>query len=76
MSSEPYRPPKELAGELSEMCGRRVSTRFTRDLIKHSGVKRIGMAARAADLVAWWERHPDYQPRSAKPNGRNPITLL
>ena len=73
---EPYRPAKELADELSKWCGRRVGEAFVRVLIRESGVRRIGRAARLSDLMAWWERHPDFKRRSKRKETHDPDEVV
>ena len=54
--------PKEIAAEFRERDGIIVSEQFVRFMLR-AGVRRIGMYARFADVVAWWEANPDFSPR-------------
>lgn len=73
--TEKYLSPKELAAKLTELRpSRPVSTKFVRSLLKASDVSCLGGCARLSDVVAWWARHPKFQPRAK--NGRAPVTVL
>jgi hypothetical protein len=62
---EKYLPPKEIAFEMKARLGIVVSTRYVRDMIR-AGVPSLGLNARFSDVVAWWESHKDFAPRSKR----------
>ena len=59
--------PKEIAAEFREREGIVVSEQFVRFMFR-AGVRRVGMYARFADVVEWWENHPDFSPRGGRRN--------
>lgn len=66
-NTEKRMQPKQLAAEFASRLGVKVSERFIRSMLC-AGVRRIGYNARFSDVVEWWERNPDFSPRSKSKN--------
>lgn len=67
--------PKEIAAAFRERDGIIVSEQFVRFMFR-AGVRRVGMYARFADVVAWWEANPDFSPRGGPRRAKAPQTEI
>jgi len=65
VTAQKYLSAKELVFEIKKEFGLVVSENFVRSMMR-AGVKRIGYKARLSDVMEWWEKNPDFSPRSKK----------
>jgi len=65
LRDDQYLTPKEISGHLHETYGIVVSRQYVRSLWA-AGAPNIGRYGRVDELLEWWKRNPDVQPRARR----------